>query len=326
MEFTKKQIINYMDKYIKNYLVDAEWHINLAIDFLHLLNDEKIELIKLSDQRYVKSVLENNPDNEYTKKVNMRSTPEVYISALFHMLVEILISGDLPDKWKQGRLIKLSCNKEDTVYDVDNVVEQLKTDSSVKLYGSGNSDNYLIPVKRAINIVKAAAPNDSNFKNDKDLRKLCEGYMQQGYNQAILDFIHELDNYCGYYEGKIKNLTRDGVLEVAEQLRKKINDEACDDDMLTIEELIYEEIPFLSMNDITDNDWQMLDFKLEKYDRANEDYDLNECKVLAFILQQIHYDKANFFKVPNFIRNGRKFQELVVKYNPQLMHILFPTR
>lgn len=42
-----------------------------------------------------------------------------------------------------------------TAYDVDKVVEQLKTDFSVKLYGSGNSDNYLIPVKRAIEIVKA---------------------------------------------------------------------------------------------------------------------------------------------------------------------------
>ena len=42
-----------------------------------------------------------------------------------------------------------------TAYDVDKVVEQLKTDSSVKLYESGNSDNYLIPVKRAIEIVKA---------------------------------------------------------------------------------------------------------------------------------------------------------------------------
>lgn len=42
-----------------------------------------------------------------------------------------------------------------TAYDVDKVVEQLKTDSLVKLYGSGNSDNYLIPVKRAIEIVKA---------------------------------------------------------------------------------------------------------------------------------------------------------------------------
>ena len=41
-----------------------------------------------------------------------------------------------------------------TSYSVDKVVDELKTDSSVKLYGSGNSDNYLIPVKRAIEIVK----------------------------------------------------------------------------------------------------------------------------------------------------------------------------
>lgn len=53
--------------------------------------------------------------------------------------------------------------KMQTVEDVKNeavneyvktVVEELETDSSVKLYGSGNSDNYLIPVKRAIEIVK----------------------------------------------------------------------------------------------------------------------------------------------------------------------------
>lgn len=48
-----------------------------------------------------------------------------------------------------------------TAYDVDNVVEQLETDSSVKLYGSGNSDNYLIPVKRAIDIVKDGGINDN---------------------------------------------------------------------------------------------------------------------------------------------------------------------
>lgn len=40
-------------------------------------------------------------------------------------------------------------------YDIDKVVEQLKTDSSVKLYGSGNSNNYLIPLEKAIEIVKA---------------------------------------------------------------------------------------------------------------------------------------------------------------------------
>ena len=41
-----------------------------------------------------------------------------------------------------------------TAYDIAKVVGELETDSSVKLYGSGNSDNYLIPVKSAIEIVK----------------------------------------------------------------------------------------------------------------------------------------------------------------------------
>ena len=41
-----------------------------------------------------------------------------------------------------------------SVYDIDKVVEELKTDSFVKLYGSQNSDNYMIPVNRAIEIVK----------------------------------------------------------------------------------------------------------------------------------------------------------------------------
>lgn len=95
--------------------------------------------------------------------------------------------------------------------------------------------------------------------------------------------------------------------------------------MWTMEELLCMETPFLSMDDMTDNDWQILDFKLEEYDRANEDYDLNECKVLAFVLKQIQYDKANFNKVPTFIRMGRQFQRLAVKYNPELTHILFPT-
>ena len=45
--------------------------------------------------------------------------------------------------------------EQPTAYSIDKVVEELKTDSSVKLYGSGNSDNYLIPVNRATEIVKA---------------------------------------------------------------------------------------------------------------------------------------------------------------------------
>ena len=45
-------------------------------------------------------------------------------------------------------------DEQQTAYDIDKVVSELKTDSSVKLYGSQNSDNYMIPVKRAIEIVK----------------------------------------------------------------------------------------------------------------------------------------------------------------------------
>ena len=55
-----------------------------------------------------------------------------------------------PSWWSAFNVI----SEQPTAYDIDKVVEELETDSSVKLYGSGNSDNYLIPVKRAIKIVK----------------------------------------------------------------------------------------------------------------------------------------------------------------------------
>lgn len=59
----------------------------------------------------------------------------------------LLVAGD-DGRWQEALpLVK-------TAYDVDKVVEQLKTDSSVKLYGSGNSNNYLIPLEKAIEIVK----------------------------------------------------------------------------------------------------------------------------------------------------------------------------
>ena len=51
-------------------------------------------------------------------------------------------------------------NEQPTAYDVDKVVEGLETDSSVKLYGSRNSDNYMIPVNRAIEIVKKGGVAD----------------------------------------------------------------------------------------------------------------------------------------------------------------------
>ena len=56
-------------------------------------------------------------------------------------------------------MLKLSSSYKnmgfDKNVDKDKIVKALKTDSSVKLYGSGNSNNYLISLEKAIEIVKA---------------------------------------------------------------------------------------------------------------------------------------------------------------------------
>ena len=62
--------------------------------------------------------------------------------------------------------VKTIIKEQPTAYDVDNVVRQLKTDSSVKLYGSGNSNNYLIPLENAIEIVKAGGMNNNSKTSD----------------------------------------------------------------------------------------------------------------------------------------------------------------
>lgn len=40
---------------------------------------------------------------------------------------------------------------------IEKIIEKIKEDSSVKLYGSKNSGNYMIPVNNAIEIVKQEA-------------------------------------------------------------------------------------------------------------------------------------------------------------------------
>ena len=47
----------------------------------------------------------------------------------------------------------------------------------------------------------------------------------KGYNKAIDDFIHECDKCCGFYTGNNKNLTREDMLNIAEQLKAGDMDE-----------------------------------------------------------------------------------------------------
>ena len=39
-------------------------------------------------------------------------------------------------------------------------------------------------------------------------------------NEAIDDFIHECDKYCGFYSGKNKSITREDILKIAEKLKE----------------------------------------------------------------------------------------------------------
>lgn len=47
----------------------------------------------------------------------------------------------------------------------------------------------------------------------------AQEYVEQAYNKAIDDFIHECDKYCGFYSGKNKNIIREDILKIAEQLK-----------------------------------------------------------------------------------------------------------
>lgn len=52
---------------------------------------------------------------------------------------------------------------------------------------------------------------------------LCDSYdvntVEDIYDNAIDDFIKEVDKHCGYYAGECKNLTRDDLLKIAKELK-----------------------------------------------------------------------------------------------------------
>ena len=44
------------------------------------------------------------------------------------------------------------------------------------------------------------------------------------YDKAVDDFVHECDKHCEFYSGKNKNITREDILKIAEQLKERNND------------------------------------------------------------------------------------------------------
>lgn len=55
--------------------------------------------------------------------------------------------------------------------------------------------------------------------NSEEFNDLAVKLAKEQYNKAIDDFIRECDMHCGFYKGNNKNLTREDILNIAEQLK-----------------------------------------------------------------------------------------------------------
>lgn len=86
-QITRTQIQESMDTYVKTYITDAEWHISLVEDLMHLLTGNSFNVTDLQDSRWIRAIIENNKDDEYAKRILMRNMPERYISGLFNVVI-----------------------------------------------------------------------------------------------------------------------------------------------------------------------------------------------------------------------------------------------
>lgn len=86
-QITRVQIQESLDTYVKTYITDAEWRISLVEDFMHLLTGNSFNVTDLQDSRWIRTIIDNNKDDEYAKKILMRNMPERYISGLFNAVI-----------------------------------------------------------------------------------------------------------------------------------------------------------------------------------------------------------------------------------------------
>lgn len=68
--------------------------------------------------------------------------------------IEVLGFENKSDDYINGVMWVLEKIDSLPTVDIDNIIENMRNDPSVKLYGSSNSNNYLIPLDRAIEIIR----------------------------------------------------------------------------------------------------------------------------------------------------------------------------
>ena len=79
-QITRAQIQKNLNTYVKTYIADAEWHVSLVEDFMHLLTGNSFNVTDLQDSRWIRTIIDNNKDDEYAKKnINAKYAGKIYL-------------------------------------------------------------------------------------------------------------------------------------------------------------------------------------------------------------------------------------------------------
>ena len=63
--------------------------------------------------------------------------------------------------------------------------------------------------------------NENNLNLTEMIRKIHDGVANEMYCKGIDDFVHKCDKHCGFYTGDNKNLTREDILFIANELKEQ---------------------------------------------------------------------------------------------------------
>ena len=79
--------------------------------------------------------------------------------------------------------------------------------------------------------IRAKAINDYNNKLSEKIntdtrlkdtiKKILDNIANEMYCKGIDDFVHKCDKHCGFYTGDNKNLTREDILFIANELKEQ---------------------------------------------------------------------------------------------------------
>ena len=140
--------------------------------------------------------------------------------ALVKIERECVIRADVCDrKCEKCDLLQDSTELTDMYEQLAEWLEKLKTIESIMLIYNANwyadEDNGVPDSEVLESIWNVIQDNGLDIDIEQDYRK----GKSEGYNKAIDDFIKAVDKHCVYYAGECRNLTRDDIICIANNMK-----------------------------------------------------------------------------------------------------------